>query len=91
MWIEERGLRSALFFIAIYLKVVRAKPVVRGFPLREEGQVELWETPKHLGAGRSCNSSDDDVNTVFSRKRKNRQTTGASLPRTACALAFANF
>ena len=30
-----------MILIAIYLKVVRANPVVRGFPVREESQVEL--------------------------------------------------
>src|SRR5262249_38590478 len=52
-----RGMKKAdrevdFVFIAIYLKVVRAIPVVRGFPLREEGQVELprAETPNGLDA-----------------------------------------
>jgi hypothetical protein len=36
------------------------------FTLRKEGQVELFgETPKQLGAARSCQASPDSVNTYF--------------------------
>jgi hypothetical protein len=50
--------------------------------VREEAQVDSFEeTPNQLGAGRSCSSSDDDVNTFFfaeTEKSSNRVCQSAS-------------
>src|SRR5438876_6720308 len=46
-----RGLAAGWACLHIhYLKVVRATPVVRCFPVREEGQVAWLESPNGLGA-----------------------------------------
>src|SRR6266480_2604713 len=46
--------------------LVRANPVVRGFSLREEGQVELLrKTPYDLPRAQSCQGPTDNVNAIF--------------------------
>src|SRR5436190_17627853 len=48
--IKKADRASDFFFIAIYLKVVRANPDVSRFSLRKEGQVAWLESPNGLGA-----------------------------------------